>query len=288
MAPTAIDYVHGLRRFWWVPVVSVLAGIGLALWASSDARPTTVAAGNALFTFRVADPGDESAGSARGAEAEVAESRLASYVHLIRSSEAVKAALQAAGIDGPPTTLSLTGGFKDGSAGALIDVAPTASGLVEIRVKNENLSRAESSQLVASLSREVVRQAIATDAQQVSPSLQPDAMVTEPQAKEEPASQAMQLALPVLLFLTLGLGLVYLLVWRQDRIYGPRDIERRLGARVLGDLTGRAADAPAIALALGKGREWEPGPSSCLSMRAPRRPVVDSGKLWRLPEGRWA
>ena len=105
------------------------------------------------------------------------------------------------------------------------------------------------------LSREVVRQAIATDAQQVTPSLQPDALITEPQAKEEPASRVTKLALPVLLLLTLGLGIVYLLVWRQGRIYGRRDIEERLGARVLGDLAGRPADAPAIALALGKGRE---------------------------------
>ena len=52
-----------------------------------------------------------------------------------------------------------------------------------------------------------------------------------------------------------GMGLVYLIVWRQGRIYTRLDLESRLGARVLGDLPGRPADAPAIVLALTKGRE---------------------------------
>lgn len=253
MAPTASDYAHGLRRLWWVPLFTVLVGLGLGLWASIDVRPTAVTTGNALFTFQIADPGNDSAGSARGAEAGVAQSRLAGYVRLARSSQAVRATLQAAGIEEPPTTLSPTGGFKQGSSNALMDVA--AAGLVEIRVKNGDLSQAEATRLVQELSREVVRQAVALDTQQVTPSLEPDALITEPQATEEPASRVMKLALPVLLLLTLGLGLVYVVVWRQGRIYVRRDIEERIGARVLGDLGGRTADAPAIALALSKGRE---------------------------------
>ena len=76
MAPTATDYLHGLRRLWWVPLTHGAGRARTGLWASSDGRPTTVTPGNALFTFRIDDPGDDSAGSARGAEAEVAQSRL--------------------------------------------------------------------------------------------------------------------------------------------------------------------------------------------------------------------
>lgn len=270
MAPTATDYSHGLRRMWWVPLLTVLVGVGLGLWSSTDVRPTAVTTGNALFTFQINDPGDDSAGSARSAEATVAQSRLAGYVQIARSSQQIRETLLAADTDEPPTTFSPAGGFKDGAAAALIDIAPNAPGLVEIRVKNADLTQEESDQLVDDLSREVVRQVIATDVQQVTPSLQPDALITEPQVDEEPASRVMKLALPVLLLLTLGLGLVYLLVWRQGRIYARHDIEERVGARVLGDLTGRVADAPAIALALGRGREGgttallipaSPGPS---------------------------
>ena len=71
---------------------------------------------------------------------------------------------------------------------------------------------------------------------------------------EVPASRMMKLALPLLILTMLGFALVYLIVWRQGRIYARRDVEERVGSRVLGDLTGRVADAPAIALALGKGR----------------------------------
>lgn len=254
MAPTGIDYLHGLRRLWWVPLASVIVGLGLGLWALSDVRPTAVTTGNALFTFRIADPGVDSAGAARGAEAGLAGSRLLGYMQLARSSPEVSALLDSAGIEEPPTTLSSTRGFKDEGADTLIDVI--ASGLVEIRVRNGDLSQAEANRLVQGLSREVVRQAVATDAQQVTPSLQPDALITEPQAnKEQPASRVNGVAFPVLLLLTLGLGSVYLLVWRQGRIYARRDIEERLGARVLGDLSGRPADAPAIALAISKGRD---------------------------------
>ena len=52
-----------------------------------------------------------------------------------------------------------------------------------------------------------------------------------------------------------GMGLVYLIVWRQGRIYTRLDLESRLGVRVLGDFEGRPADTTAIVLALTKGRE---------------------------------
>lgn len=69
------------------------------------------------------------------------------------------------------------------------------------------------------------------------------------------------------LLLVLGLGLVYLLVWRQGRIQCRRDIEERLGVRVLGDMNSRSADAAAIALALCKGR---PGTTTALLVPAGR------------------
>ena len=251
MAPTFTDYLHGLRGLWWVPVLTLLVGAGLGLGLDSATRPAAETRGNALFTFEIDDPGDDSAGSARGAEAVVAQSRLDGYVQLARTSPQVREILASRGIEEPPTTFSPTGGVQDGKSRALI--AASGAGIVEIRVRNKNLSQAEADQLVTALTTEVVRQSLATDAQQVTPSLRPDPLVTQPQVVEVPASRAVKLALPALLLTMLGLGLVYLMVWHQDRLYTRRDVEERVGARVLGDLAGRPADAPGIVLALTKG-----------------------------------
>lgn len=254
MAPPLTDYLHGLRRLWWVPVITILIGLGLGLFAASTARSTTeTTRGNVLFTFRIDDPGDDSAGSARQVEEQVAKSRLTGYVQLARTSARVREILAAAGIEQPPTTLSPTGGFRDGSARALI--AESETGIVEVHVMNEDLSQSEADQLVTDLTKEVAGRSLALDAQQVTPSLLPDPLITPPQPFSVPASPPTQLGVPLLLMALLGFGLVYVIVWRQGRIYARRDIEERVGARVLGDLRGRPADAPAIVLALTKGRE---------------------------------
>jgi hypothetical protein len=65
----------------------------------------------------------------------------------------------------------------------------------------------------------------------------------------------MRVVLLVLLLSMIGLGLVYLTVWRRGRIYARRDIDDRVGARVLGEVTGHPTDSAAIVLALTKGRE---------------------------------
>lgn len=209
---------------------------------------------NILFTAQTGDPGNDSAGSARLAESGIANERMISYVHVARNSEGVRESLAESGITQPPTTLSPTAGFTDASARVLIDV-PTA-GVVEVRLKNGNLGQPAADQIVDSLSREVAQAMIATDSKQESPSLLPNPLLTAPQAVvQEPPSRLAQIALLVLLFLMAGLGLVYLIVWRQGRIYSRKDIEDRLNVRVLGDFTGRPAEGGAIALALTKGRE---------------------------------
>lgn len=252
MLPSFTDYVHGLRRIWWIPVLAVLVGLGIGLFSASGPRPTETQ-GHALFTFQIDDPGNDSAGSARGAEADVSQSRLAAYAQLARTSTRVREILAARGIEEPPTMFSETGEFKDSRARALIDISGT--GILEVRVKNTDLSPADADELVTALTEEVASQALATDVKNVTPSLRPDPLVTQPQVIEAPVSLASKLTLPILLLAMLGLGLVYLIVWRQDRIYARRDIEVRVGARVLGDIVGRPADAHAIVLALTKGRE---------------------------------
>lgn len=273
MAPTATGYLHGLRRLWWVPMIAVFVGVGIGLWASGRAQPSTTTTGYALFTFRIDDPGDESAGSARGAEAEVAQARLASYVNIARSSQGVRDILMTAGIEQPATDLAPDGSFKDGNARALIAGTDAAPGLVEIEVKNKDLSQAQADRLVDELSREVARQTIDADSRQETPSLSPDSLILEPQPTEPPESRAMMLTLPVISLLSVGLGVVYLVEWRKGLVYSRGDIEERIGARVLGEFSGRPADSPAIALALRKGRE--PGAKALL---VPAR-NVNSGNL---------
>lgn len=254
MTPSLTGYFHGLRRLWWIPVLTVLVGLGMGIVAAITALPTAETRGNVLFTFQIHDPGQDSAGAARGAEAEIAQARLDGYVQLATASPAVRKILAASGVEQPPTTYSPNGTFKDATARVLIGAPLGSSGLVDVRVRNKELSPSEADQVVTALASEVARQVLATDAQQVWPSLRPDPLITRPQAVDVPVSRMTRLALPFLLLTTLGLGLVYLIVWRQGRIYSRREIEKRLGARVLGDFTGRGADAPAIALALGKGR----------------------------------
>jgi hypothetical protein len=255
MLPSLTDYLHGMRRLWWIPLLTTLVGLGVGLFVASGARPTTEASISMLFAFRTADTDSDSADAAGTAEEQVAQSRLRAYVEVARTSPQVQEILAANGIEEPPTTASTSGTFNDPSVPVLLDTRQDETGVVEVRVRTQDLSPAEADALVAALSGEVGRQVLAIDDRQVNPSLLPDPLVTESQSVEVPATRTMTLTLPVLLLAMLGLGLVYLIVWRQDLIYAQRDIEDRVGARVVGDMAGRPADAHAIVLALAKGRE---------------------------------
>lgn len=243
MAPSATDYVHGLRRMWWIPLIALLVGVGLGVAALGSARATTTTNASALFTFRVGDAGQESAGSARGAEALVAQSRLAAYVQIVRSSQELAEILEEGDIKAEISTAGYPNGANDAS-----------TGIVEVQIANGDLGQTEAADLVRLLTAAMIDEVQALDAQQDTPSLRPDVLLTEPQSDVAPPSRVSRALLPGLVLLLLGLGVVYLLVWRQDRIHGRRDIVDRLGARVLGDMDAQPADAPAIALALRKGR----------------------------------
>lgn len=255
MAPTLTDYLHGLRRLWWVPLITLTLGIGASfLVRDASAPPTSVTTGHVLFTFRVEEPGDDSAGTARSAEAAVGDLRLNAYVRLVAASQQVRSLLSAQGIQRPPTALSLTGGTT--AAGAPVTMAPTGGGVVEVQLRNGTLSKPEASQLVEDLSHEMARSALVMDALQPSLSLLPDPVVTTPQTVDDaPSPRGMRRFVPILLLFTVGLVVVYGVVWRQGRINSRGDVEVRLGARVLGDVAGRPSDGAALALALIKGRE---------------------------------
>ena len=112
MAPSLTDYLHGLRRLWWIPVLTLIVGLGIGLFFVSTARPTTETRGNVLFTFRIDDPGQEAAGSARIAESEIAQGRLSGYVTIARTSQQVQDLLATADINTEPTYFSPTGTFR--------------------------------------------------------------------------------------------------------------------------------------------------------------------------------
>ena len=252
MTPSIADYVRGLRRLWWIPVLSLLLGGGLGLYASATAQPSVTTKGHILFTFKVADQGQDSAGSARGAEAVVARSRLLGYIQLVLASQPLHELMAAQGITSPPTTTSVTTGQPvDDSARVVI--APLEGGVVAIQLENKDLGQTAATELTESIAEEVARSVLAADSLQTSPALEPDPVLTEPQGFVK-SSSILQVALPVLLLLIAGLAVVYGLVWAKGWVWTARDVENRLGARTLGDSAGRPADGATIALAVTKDR----------------------------------
>lgn len=252
MTPSIADYVRGLRRLWWIPVLALLLGGGLSFFASATAQPAVTTKAHVLFTFKVADQGQDSAGSARGAEAAVAKSRLLGYIQLVLSSQPLHELMTAQGITSPPTTTSLsTGQPVDESARVVI--APLEGGVVAIHLENKDLGQPAATELTKSIAMEVARSVIAADTLQASPALEPDPVVTAPQDFVQ-GSSILRIALPVLLLLIVGLAVVYVVVWAKGWVWTARDVEDRLGARTLGDLAGRPADGATIALALTKDR----------------------------------
>lgn len=252
MTPSISDYVHGLRRLWWVPVLGVLLGAVLSVVVLNGTSPSVTTTGYVQFTFRVANTGQDSDGSARNWEATVAKDRLAGYVQVVLSSERINTLLAARGIGTPPTTISTTTGqVIDDSAPVMI--ASTVGGVVEIRVDNAGLSQADATQVTREIETEVAKSVLAMDASQSAPSLNPSPTITDPQATAGSPSM-LRLVLPIVLMLLVALALVYGIVWAQGQIWTSRDVEERLGAKLGGELAGRPADGLAVALAMTKGR----------------------------------
>lgn len=253
MTPSLADYLRGLRRLWWIPVLTLLLGGGLSLYTSATAQPSVHTEGNILFKFKIADQGQESAGSAREAEATVASLRLRGYIQLVLASQPLHELMATQGITQPPTTTSAsTGQPVDDSARVVI--APQEGGVVVVRLENEDLGQPDATRLTRSIAEEVARSVIAADSLQASPALEPDPVVAEPQRFVRHSSSILQVALPVVLLLIGGLAVVYVVAWRKGWVWDGRDVEERLGARTLGDSAGRPADGTTIALAIAKNR----------------------------------
>ena len=276
MTPSLTDYLHGLRRMWWIPVLTTLVGLALGMLTASAAQPTTEATGTALFEFAFNEAGDNAAVPARSEEIAAAQSRLRVHVGTAATSPQVREILAASGIDDPPTAAWPSGALNDPSAPVQIDTREGEVGVVDVRVDSQELDLAEAEQLVTALTTEVSRQVLAIDMEQQTPALRTDPLITEPRAIEVSTSQTTSAAQLVLLLTMVGLGLVYLIVWRQGLIYARHDVEDRLGARVLGDFAERPADAPAIVLALTKGRE---STTSVLIVPIPGSPSGSTGGL---------
>lgn len=252
MTPSIADYVRGLRRLWWVPVLALLIGSGLSFAAASGSRPAVVTTGHVLFTFQDGDQGQDSAGAARGAEAQVAKTRLAGYIQLALSSQPIHDLMLAQGISTPPTTIAVaTGQPVDDSARVVI--SSQDGGVVSIQLENEDLDQATATQLTKAIADEVARSFIEADSLQASPSLEPSPVVTDPQGVAA-GSSILKVALPLLLLLIAGFAIVYVVVWVRGWIWTGRDLEDRLGARTLGEVSGRPEDGATIALALTKDR----------------------------------
>ena len=187
MIPTATEYLHGLRRMWWIPVATTLLGwpwgsdLGERLPADHKAR------GNVVFGFATNELGDNAAAAARSTEVEVAKSRLRVYVETAKTSPEVRDILAENGIDVP-----LTEAYPDNPV--QIDTLESEAGIVEIRIDSAEIDPAEAEQLVAALAEEVSRQVLIIDMQQDTPSLRPDPLTTQSPAVEVPAPH--QQALP--------------------------------------------------------------------------------------------
>lgn len=252
MTPTFTSYFQGLRRMWWLVVGLLVAGVGLGYLAAGSATPTRTTSASVLFTNTDDDPGAESAGAARQAEMEVAQSRLSSYAQLIRNGGAVRDLLTSFGIEEKPTSFTPTGGFKEAGASTLIDVAD--EGIVQIKVQRTSLPEGAERDLVSQLSDLVVSEVLTADGTQENPSLRPNPLVLAPQTEFEPPATLVLLGLPIILSLGLGLIVVYLVEWRRGRVYGRNDLEVRLGAQVLGEVRASSGDATPLVLALRRGR----------------------------------
>lgn len=234
-------------------MITLLIGGSLGLLMSwGGGQPNVMTTGTILFSARSDDAGNQSAGAARLAESALASERLGFYVQVSRASERVMKSLSDNGV--LPTWLSPTGRFNDSAPQVLIDVP--IPGVVEVRLNNGSLSQEAADQAVESIAADVAREMLATDAKQDVPALASDPVLTSPQSVETPPpSRFSRLPLAAVIMFSLGLGIVYLIVWHQGRIYSHKDIEHRFDARLLGKSLIRSPDGGAIALALCKGHE---------------------------------
>jgi hypothetical protein len=272
MTPTFAGYLHGLRRYWWILLLTAGAGLAFGLLRQAPTQvASAVTTSNILFTLRAEGAGTDSDGSARAAEAEVAQSRLQAYLTIARQDPAVLEILDA-GLVEAQTPLLQAGGRWDSDSRVFVGVTgdpkvgSQTTGLVEVRLKNSDtsssgrdFSQPEAEVLVSKLAGAVAKSVLATDSLQARPSLRSDPLVLD--AREEvpvqPATSSplRSVGLWVALGLVAGLGIVFLLVWRAGRITSRADIDNRIGARVLGEYRSGPADAAALALALCRGRQ---------------------------------
>ncbi|MCE1173119.1 MAG: hypothetical protein LWW77_00735 [Propionibacteriales bacterium] len=240
MTPSITDYLRGLRRFWWIPVLSLLIGGALGIFAAT-AKPSITTNNLVLFTFTATDKGVDPAYPSGSTQTDVGTQRLSAYLRVAMASQPVRDLLAEHGI-----TAS--------SGGDRVVTNATPGGVVEIQLANEGLSQEEGIALTKSFADELAAAVIKTDSSQATPILAPNPVVTTPQAVTGSLSM-LKLGLPIALMLIVGVVAVYVIVWAQGRIWTGRDIEDRLEARLIGEADGKASDGLALALALVKDRE---------------------------------
>lgn len=246
-APTVASYLAACRRNWVVVLLVALSalGVSLALPPSDPARATI---GDLVFTVQVGGEGQASEGEARIQEGDLAARRLNAYASVIIGSEEVRAVLREAGVEIPDVLDAVS------NASTRLLITADGTGRMTVAFENEDLSPDVSLQLVGEIQRILAREVPALDSQQVRPSIVDEPLVVAPRpgVLETPpdASVVRDVALPLMVGLLLGLGLVYLLDWRYRRIENRQDLEERLQVGVLGESAGRPGDLDALALAL--------------------------------------
>jgi hypothetical protein len=240
MTPSITDYLRGLRRFWWIPVLSLLIGGALGVFAASG-KPAITTSNLVLFTFSTTDKGLNPTCPSGTSPNDVGTERLKAYLQVAMASQSVGDLLSQHGI-----TAS--------SVGDRVALNTMPGGVIGIQLTNGGLSQEEGIALTKSFADELANVVIKTDSLQATPILAPNPVVTAPQAAVGSLSM-LKLGLPIALMLIVGIVAVYVIVWVQGRIWTGRDIEDRLEARLLGEADGHGADSTALALALVKDRD---------------------------------
>lgn len=119
------------RLCWWA------SGLKVGIMAAGTG-PTVTTRGYAVFTFRADDAGQESAGTARGAEASVAQiPRLAAYLQIAGSSQRVAEFLGKNGFQ-QTSIQTLAPGLASGERIGISN-EPVSQGVVELWMDNGDL-----------------------------------------------------------------------------------------------------------------------------------------------------
>ena len=168
--PSPLSYVRALRRFWYVPLLSILASAALGL-LNPILAPSYVTIGDVTFTIAAGDPGQESDGTARLSEQELGKQLLSAYSYRALLGNETQALLQDAGVRVPPSAAS----SPIGEAGQTklvqgpLTITVGEGGVVTVRLDNEVLSAPDARRLVSAIQEVFASQFILLDRSQERP-----------------------------------------------------------------------------------------------------------------------